>query len=105
MPLNPSEIFNATQVIEISSEQFVTAAHTFTAIPSALLLFLAMGTIFLIVGLATVSGRSRGSFVGIWFISMVLSSIVLLMIIYMPSTIQSLAEGTGLTNLLKGGTG
>lgn len=82
---------NVTNVAEITQEQFIKLANSNLAMPELIILFIFMGLIFLIIGLLLVK-KSRGKFLTIWFSSMLLSLIMLLLLIFLPNTIYNLVE-------------
>ena len=88
---NPLEILNITNVAEITTEQFTNIANTVVAMPALIILFIAMSLIFLLVGLFLVK-KNKSKIVTIWFISVVLSVVVLMILIFSPNAIQSLME-------------
>ena len=88
---NPLEILNITNVAEITSEQFTNIANTVVTMPALIILFISMSLIFLLVGLFLVK-KNKSKIVTIWFISVVLSVVVLMILIFSPNAIQSLME-------------
>ncbi len=72
-------------------EQFVELANSLLSTPSLIILFLSIFLIFLVIGLIFVK-RDRLKFIEIWVVSIILSLIVLLILIFMPNTIMKFTE-------------
>ena len=89
--INPLESLNITNVAEITPEQFVKVANQTVAMPALIILFISMSLIFLLVGLFLVK-KNKGKIVTIWFISIVLSIVILMILIFNPNMVQSLLE-------------
>jgi len=89
--MNPLELLNISNVAEISTEQFIkTASSSYTA-PALIFLFIAIALIYLIVGMIYVK-ESRGRFLMIWFSSIAISLVVLIVMIVSPNTMYMLIE-------------
>jgi uncharacterized membrane protein YozB (DUF420 family) len=89
--MNPIDYFNATNIADISKEQFVDVASSVVAVPSLIILFIGMSLMFLVVGLTAVK-ESKVKMIVIWFFSVLLSSVILLAVIYLPQSIFNIAE-------------
>jgi len=81
---------NITQIQSYSPEQIVSWAHSLTAVPSLIILFISIMLIFLLVGLIAV--KNRGKYLTIWVVSFIASGIVLATLIYLPNTVQDITK-------------
>lgn len=79
---------NITDTLQdLTPEQFIVEAHKLTAIPSLIILYIFTIFLFLIIGLI-MAPNSRPKFWQIWFISVILSLVILLILIFLPNVMQ-----------------
>lgn len=85
--VNPLNITQFT-----SYEQIVLAAHSFSAVPALLILYIVSALIVLLVGLLLIdhTRSGYGKFILIWIIAEILIGIVLTWFILSPNTIQTI---------------
>jgi hypothetical protein len=82
-------IANAATALNVTTPQLITWSNQVTTIPSLIILFAVTHLLFLMVGLSFDLNKKK-KFLTIWFITFVLSGILLLVLIYLPYSVQKL---------------
>lgn len=81
--------FNMTNFTNMTYQQILNQAHSSIAVPELIALFIGVFIIVFIIGLLLVKGaQSKIKFVGVWVLSLVLSFILLMCFILLPTTMQ-----------------
>jgi hypothetical protein len=70
----------------MSPSEFLNYSHAYSAIPALLISFIAVNLIFIIVGIAF--SESKKNFLKVWFLALIISSIVFLSLLYLPNSVQ-----------------
>lgn len=75
----------------MTQQQMLLAAHSSVAIPAAVIVYISCVLLFLFLGLVMIdtSKSSYGKFLLIWFISSILSAIILTFVILSPNSVNS----------------
>ena len=78
---------NITLLSNLTNEQFIIQANKVVSTPSLLTLFIGTHILFLLLGFSVVENRKK--FWTIWIPSFILSGILLLALIFLPSSFQT----------------
>jgi hypothetical protein len=82
---------NMTQIAQMTYEQYLLNAHKTIAVPELILLFACVFILFFIIGMILIKGgQSKMKFIGVWVLSLVLSFMLLMFFVFMPTTIQNI---------------
>ena len=82
-----------TTFCSLSKEKIVLACSELTATPALLILFILSHLIFIIVGSSMVENKKL--FFKIWVISFAFSAMILLGLIFLPTTLQQILSSLG----------
>ena len=89
--MNP--LLNNTAVAAMSNKDIISKAHTLTAIPSMIILFISMIFIFIVVGMISIEGKkSRLKYIGILALGISISCLILLALVFMPNVVNSISQ-------------
>jgi phosphate starvation-inducible membrane PsiE len=80
-----------SQICNLNPQEFISYSNNFSTTPALLIFFIFTALVTLVVGLLSVE-KSREKFMKIWFISFSLSAVMLIVIIYLPNTVQGIAN-------------
>ena len=72
-------------------DEFISNAHSETAIPALIIIYVLFNLINLLVGLFLVE-RSRSRFMLIWFLTLLFSGVILFGLIMLPSLTQWITD-------------
>jgi hypothetical protein len=81
---------NMTQICSSTPQQLIDWASSTTATPALIILFIAIMLAFLGVGLPMVKNRAK--YLTIWIFCFIISGIVLIALIFLPNTVQSIVN-------------
>lgn len=86
-----NSFINMSQICNLNPQEFISYSNNFSTTPALLIFFIFTALVTLVVGLLSVE-KSREKFMKIWFISFSLSAVMLIVIIYLPNTVQGIAN-------------
>jgi hypothetical protein len=83
---------NITQISELTQEELIKSAHSFTAVPALLILFITMSLILLIIGLILIDKSRSGysKFLWIWATANLFNGAILIFLVYSPFAVQAI---------------
>lgn len=83
MTLNPQELLNVTNIIEITPKKFIETATNSVAAPMLITFFIISAFVYLVVGLIFVEHQKK-KYLGIWALATVISFALLVFWLLTP---------------------